>query len=119
MAALDALQDNQKKQAAAKQGQVDAANSSLIGDISGMPAPAASGAGQPAPGAGLGSLVGVADKLGAKPAAPGAPEAPPVGPGGGKLLSEDEVYGPMSGKLDSWEDVYGGGETPNALRGGR
>ena len=115
MAALGLLQDQQKKQAAAKQGQVDAANNSLIGGISDMPAPAASGGGQPAPGAGLGSLVGIADKLGAeKPAASGAaPAAPLAGPGGGKLdigdpyaIDEENPYGPL-----------GGGASGNALKG--
>ena len=111
MAALGALQDTQKKQAAAKQGQVDAANSSLIGGIQGMPAPQASGPDQPAPGAGLGSLVGMADKLGAeKPAAPGA--APPVVP----------IVGPSGGQLSGYDDEnefnpLGGGPVGNALKG--
>jgi hypothetical protein len=115
MAALGLLQDNQKKQAAAKQGQVDAARSSLVGGIGDMPPPAAPA--QAAPGAGIGALAGLADKFGGaasgSPAASGTPAAaeapPPAAPMGGKLLDYEDDNDPLSG----------GGASGNALRGGR
>lgn len=99
MAALSLAQDQQKKQAAAKQGQVDAANSSLIGDIGGMAPPAAVGGPQETPGAGLGPLVGAIDKI-------GGASAPSASAPTGDIMDEDEVYGPL-----------GGGPSGNALRG--
>lgn len=107
MAALGLLQDNQKKQAAQKQNQVNAA----MGGLRDMGAPGSGpvAAPQQAPGAGMGGAVGLLGKAfgggdesqkpvggdeSQKPVEPGA-VTPQVGPMGGKLLNEEDVYGKL------------------------